>query len=188
MLRRLLGRRVAAASLPLPNTYWVRTGRMLAGEYPGGADEGESRQRFARLRDAGIDHFVDLTQIGELTQYRHLLPAGSGYHRHPILDMEVPLTIAHMQAIQRELREALEAGHNPYVHCRAGIGRTGTVIGCFLVEQGLDGEAALRELNILWRQSACSKRWPKVPQTREQTLFIQRWPNHRHCAKKPVSL
>ena len=32
---------------------------------------------------------------------------------------------------------------NVYIHCRAGIGRTGLVAGCFLVEQGRDGDRAL---------------------------------------------
>ena len=48
-----------------------------------------------------------------------------------------------MRRIQDEIASALAAGRNVYIHCRAGIGRTGLVAGCFLVEQGRDGERAL---------------------------------------------
>ena len=66
-----------------------------------------------------------------------------------------------MRAIQTHLQAMLARGRRrSYVHCRAGIGRTGTVIGCYLAEQGLEGAEALRQLNQLWRQSARSASWP----------------------------
>jgi hypothetical protein len=65
-----------AASLPLPNTYWVISGRVLAGEYPGVANDTESRSRLARLHEAGIDSFLDLTEDGELPPYRPALAEG----------------------------------------------------------------------------------------------------------------
>jgi hypothetical protein len=81
-----------------------------------------------------------------------------------------------MRAIQEELALALAGGEKVYVHCRAGIGRTGTVAGCFLVEQGLDGEGALRELNALWTlQCARAASWPEVPQTLEQANYVRLW-------------
>jgi hypothetical protein len=165
--------------LPLPNTYWVIPGRFLAGEYPGGETEVETRIRLALLHDAGINCFLDLTESDELPPYQHLLPATTKYLRHEIPDTEVPGAITQMQVIQTRVRAALMFHRSIYVHCRAGIGRTGTVVGCFLVEQGLDGKPALKQLNELWRQSARSKSWPKVPQTSGQAMYIQRWPEHR---------
>ena len=165
--------------LPLPNTYWVVPGRLLAGEYPGGADEEDSRRRVACLRAAGINYFLDLTEADELTSYRQLLPPDTKYLRHAIPDMDIPDAVTQMQVIQTRLRAALIFGRSIYVHCRAGIGRTGTVVGCFLVEQGLGGRPAVKRLNVLWRQSARASSWPKVPQTVQQTLYIERWPKHR---------
>ena len=164
---------------PLPNTYWVIPGRFLAGEYPGGGDEVSTRRRLQRLHDAGINYFLDLTEVDELTPYRQFLPPETTYLRHSIPDEEVPMAFTHMQTIQTRVRAALTFHRSIYVHCRAGIGRTGTVVGCFLVEQGLEGKPALKQLNVLWQQSERSKSWPTVPQTSAQATYIRRWPVHR---------
>jgi len=62
------------------------------------------------------------------------------------------------------------------VHCRAGIGRTGLIVGCYLAEEVGDGKAAIKLLNQLWQQSERVKTWPKVPQTAEQADYIRQWP------------
>jgi len=161
---------------PLPNTYWVIPDRILAGEYPGHADDGEARTRLARLHDAGIDSFFDLTEEGELPPYRHLLPQRTEYLRSAIADTWVPNNIEQTQNLLSAMRSALARERSIYVHCRAGIGRTGLVIGCFLADEQSNGKAALKILNRLWRQSERAKIWPKVPQTPEQADYIRRWP------------
>jgi hypothetical protein len=166
---------------PLANSYWVLPGSLLAGEYPSVDVPAQTRRRLRRLLAAGIDAFVDLTEAGELAEYQSLLPSHVRYLRSPIIDTHVPTDIGQMRAIQSHLQAALAGGRRVYVHCRAGIGRTGTVIGCYLTEQGLDGAAALRQLNLLWRQSARSTHWPAVPQTPEQAEFILQWPRHRQA-------
>ena len=169
---------------PLPNTYWVVPGRLLAGEYPGGGSEKDTRARLGLLQAAGISYFLDLTRPGELTPYDHLLQPTVKYLRAPIHDQKVPDHVTQMQHIQSRLRAAMTFGRSVYVHCRAGIGRTGTVVGCFLVEHGLEGEPALDRLNELWRQCARSKSWPMVPQTDEQAIYIQDWPAHRKSQRR----
>lgn len=160
---------------PLPNSYWVLPDNLLAGEYPAVDGPADTRARLDRLLGAGINAFLDLTEVGELPDYRSLLPGYVHYQRSPIIDTRVPLDLAEMRAIQLHLRALLGGGRKIYVHCRAGIGRTGTVIGCYLAEQGLDGAEALKQLNQLWRQSARSSIWPKIPQNSEQADFIRYW-------------
>jgi hypothetical protein len=166
---------------PLPNTYWVLPGRLLAGEHPLGAAEAQTAARLARLSAAGIDSFVDLTEEGELPEYRQWLPAGAEYLRSGIADTGVPMNLSQTRGLLGAIRAALARDRRVYVHCRAGIGRTGLVIGCFLAEQEPepDGKAALKHLNRLWRQSARSDSWPQVPQTAEQADYIRRWPKLR---------
>ena len=161
---------------PLPNTYWVIPGRLLAGAYPGGADDTEARQRLARLHEAGVDSFVDLTEDGELPPYRHLLPKHADYLRSAIVDTRVPNNVAQTLELLAAIRAALARERRVYVHCRAGIGRTGLVIGCFLADQESNGKTALKILNRLWRQSERAAIWPKVPQTAEQADYVRLWP------------
>jgi rhodanese/phosphatase family protein len=172
---------------PLPNTYWVLPGRLLAGEHPYGKDDADTLRRLDQLRDAGINYFVDLTEENEMPSYRGLLPEQSHYLRCSIRDTEVPAAIEHMQELQSRIRTALKLDRRMYVHCRAGIGRTGLVIGCYLAEEGLEGQAALDELNRLWRQSECAKSWPVVPQTEEQADYIRSWPKHRRSPKRVLA-
>src|SRR2546430_11551651 len=80
-----------------------------------------------------------------------------------------------MGEILDALHDALRAGRHVYVHCRAGIGRTGMVVGCLLVERGMPGETALHELNRLWQQSERAKAWVSVPETQEQTDYVRQW-------------
>jgi ADP-ribosyl-[dinitrogen reductase] hydrolase len=164
---------------PLQNSYWVVPGSLLAGEHPSDGDDKQVRARLQRLVDAGIDSILDLTQPGERPDYQPLLPPGLQAQRMAIRDESVPLDAAEMRAIQAHIADSLAAGRRVYVHCRAGIGRTGTVIGCYLAQTGLTGPDSLARLNQLWRQSARAARWPKVPQTREQADFIRHWPRYR---------
>ena len=163
---------------PLPNSYWVVPGQLLAGEHPAGRSrrrDEDKRERLELLLAAGLSFFVDLTEEGECQPYSGLLPATADYLRHPIRDCQVPRA-AQMRQIQGDIRAALAAGRGVYLHCRAGIGRTGTAAGCFLVEQGLPGDEALRVLNELWTaQSARAESWPAIPQTITQADYIRHW-------------
>ncbi|HWW21913.1 MAG TPA: ADP-ribosylglycohydrolase family protein [Steroidobacteraceae bacterium] len=173
---------------PLENSYWVVPGSLLAGEHPSEGDDTETLARVQRLIDAGIDSFLDLTHSGERPEYLRLLPQRVRVQRSPIRDTTVPLNVAEMRAIQSYIADSLAGGRCLYVHCRAGIGRTGTVVGCYLAETGLDGPSALAELNRLWQQSGRAASWPEVPQTLEQADFIRHWPRFRRSQAESAAL
>jgi ADP-ribosylglycohydrolase len=170
---------------PLPNSYWVVPGRLLAGEYPGRADDDATPSRLKALFKAGIDAFVDLTVPDELPTYRPLLPAGVRHHAFPLPDHSVPRRPEDMAAIQRTLASELAAGRNVYVHCRAGIGRTGITIGCYLRDSGRTPREALDELNRLWQQNARARHWPSTPETQEQEDFLLAWPGSATISLPP---
>ncbi len=170
---------------PLPNSYWVIPRKLLGGEYPGGESVEETQRRLQALLAAGVTCFVNLTKAGELPAYSTLLPAGTWYFHLPILDHGLPVDLNYMRQIQSAIGGALAADHCVYVHCRMGIGRTGTVLGCQLVEQGLTGEAALDALNRAWQQCARARRWPSVPETREQSQFVANWEPGREPLQDP---
>ncbi len=172
---------------PLANSYWVQDGRVLAGEYPTGHEAqltAEGRTRLQSLVSAGLDCFIDLTEAGEGPAYDTLLPRSVMYLRHAIRDQDVPRRQAQMRRIQDDIAAALAGGRSLYLHCRAGIGRTGLTVGCFLVEQGRDGDEALREINVLWtQQCARAASWPSIPQTPQQADYIRSWRARRRTGR-----
>ncbi len=163
------------APSPLPNTYWALPGLLLAGEHPSGLTPEATRQRLGTLLACGIECFLDLTHPTEIEPYDQALPFQVEYLRKPIRDHGLPEKREHMMEILDCLHDALGSGRPAYVHCRAGIGRTGMVVGCLLVERGLTGEQALDELARLWQQSERSKFWPTVPETDAQANYVRRW-------------
>jgi ADP-ribosylglycohydrolase len=162
----------ASGPKPIGESYWVIPGRLLAGKYPGGKNRKELDRRLEPLLDAGIDAFLDLTEPSELPAYDVYLPEGVVHVRKSIPDHGVPPDAAFMADILATLDELLAQGRRVYVHCRAGIGRTGTTVACHLISQGLTPRAALDRLNELWQQSDRSDTWPEVPETDAQRDFV----------------
>jgi ADP-ribosylglycohydrolase len=164
---------------PIPNSYWVIPGRLLAGEYPGGSSRADAMQRLQKLLAAGVTSFLDLTEEEELPAYHTLLlkltEQTIRHKRWSISDHGIPESPKRMSEILDYLDAELRAGRCVYVHCRAGIGRTGTTIACHLIRTGLANDAALDRLQSLWRFCARSQNWPHVPETDEQLEFVRVW-------------
>jgi predicted protein tyrosine phosphatase len=137
---------------PIPEFYVVQPGKLLAGNYPNASGEKETRAKLRHLLEGGVTFFMDLTQEGELEPYTPLLKEEARtlgiaveHRRMPIPDFDVP-TVAEMEEILDTIDTATAAGYIVYVHCHFGLGRTGTVAGCYLVRQGIDGKQALEKL------------------------------------------
>ena len=174
-----------APARPISNSYWVRPGQLLAGEYPGDWQAAAARARLRQLLEAGVSFFLDLTQPGEhdvppyaswLQQEAANLGRSAEHRRTPIPDRATP-TPQEMARILDTIDTALEAGQTVYVHCYAGIGRTGVVVGCYLVRHGMDGEQALAEIARL-RQGTPDD-WVSSQETSAQRRMVREWATGR---------
>ncbi|MFH0878776.1 MAG: hypothetical protein V2A34_03600 [Lentisphaerota bacterium] len=167
---------------PLPESYWVEPGHLLAGEHPGGSTDFETRKRLTALLTAGFDTFLDLTPPDEYPPYQlilaeeaRLLGIEATHLRFPIADFGLP-TRPQMTEILDTIDAALAAGHKVYLHCRGGIGRTGTTVGCHLIRRGKSGAEALRQLAEWWHAVPKSACYPHSPETAAQVEFVRAWP------------
>ena len=167
---------------PNPYFYWVRSGQLLAGEYPADWNTTASRSKLRQLLEAGVTIFLDLTEPGEhglqpytawLQQEAASLGRTAEHQRLPIQDHGTP-TPEEMARILDMIDTALAARQTVYIHCYAGIGRTGTVVGCHLVQHGMGGEQALAEIARL-RQGAPYD-WVTSPETAAQRQMVRDWP------------
>tara|TARA_A100001037_G_scaffold298246_1_gene321624 strand:+ start:1244 stop:1756 length:513 start_codon:yes stop_codon:yes gene_type:complete len=166
---------------PIADSYWVIPNKLLAGEYAGQPTEVGAIGRLKRFLDFGITAFIDLTETTErLHPYDHLLSelqnyAGKViyYTRMPIRDQDVP-SIEIMKETMSLIDRLIIDGNTVYVHCWGGIGRTGTVIGCFMKEQwGITGEESLELIEIL-RKNTPDAHWPS-PATEAQRNMVLQW-------------
>ena len=166
----------------IPNSYWVVPGRFAAGEYPGAKNRKEAADKLKTLLDAGIDHFFDLTEQGELVPYSEILEdaarsigVSAGWERHPIVDVNVPRSPEQMASILDAVDSAISEGKAVYVHCWGGTGRTGTVVGCWLVRRGSTGDEALRQIAEWWKGVEKVWRVPASPETPMQREYVRNW-------------
>jgi protein-tyrosine phosphatase len=174
-------------ALPRPhdNCYWLLPGLVLAGEYPASRDPAHperTQTRIAALLAAGIREFVDLTSEAEaLPSYRDAVAQAEArlaidvvHQRWPIADYSVPDSTLMRQILSR-LHRAIAAHRPVYLHCQGGIGRTGTVAGCLLVEAGFSGAEALALIDAKWQVMAKRDRAPQSPETAQQREFVLSW-------------
>ncbi len=176
--------------------YWLVPGELAAGVYPGSTDPGQVREKLRRLVGQGVRTFVDLTEPGEVTQLGPLVPyegvlqevaeeTGVAVERlsFPIRDTEAPSPET-MVRILDAMDERVAAGSPLYVHCLGGRGRTGVVLGCFLVRHapgllGTDDPVSAPRLALTRIvQEREAQRMPDAensPQTECQLKMVRSW-------------
>ena len=141
-------------------------GRLIAGLHPCALSPEDAPDALRELGAAGVTLFLDLTHHGELEPYDHLVSAPAQHARRPIRDLSVPTSDA-LVSILDLIDEELARGGIVYVHCWAGCGRTGVVVGSWLVRHGVEPHEALDRI--------AEARGRGCPQTLEQRLLVLSW-------------
>lgn len=138
--------------------HWVVPGRLAGCAEPGISSPMD--YDLDLLRRVGVTHLVTLTE-------RDLDPPALARHglaniHLPIFDRETP-SIPQTYMLLRRMQLLLDGGHVVAVHCKAGVGRTGTVLAAWLIrEGGLSAQSALerlRQINHAYVQTALQEQF-----------------------------
>jgi len=172
--------------IPYPNSYWA-TPTLLAAEYPGAYHNHIALNRLTAIMRVGIRDFIDLTHPDELLPYEPLLAtaaenagldgeqkASIRYQRFAIQDGGIP-TRDTFDRVMAAVKMAQDAGRMIVVHCWGGTGRTGVIVGSWLITSGVvkDGDEVLAYLAEKWKGVEKNWRSPTTPETQIQFEFLR---------------
>jgi atypical dual specificity phosphatase len=149
--------RVLSGDVRVDSGHWVFPDRLLACSYPWGSDG------LARLAERGITVIVNLHERGH--DPARLKRAGLTEIHLPVTDFSPPSPEQLARGVQ-VIRRALAADQRVAVHCQAGLGRTGTLLACYLVSMGLSADAAVARIRAIR---------PGSVETAEQLAAVERF-------------
>ncbi len=111
-----------------------------------------------------LDEQDELSLSEEGTKARSL---GMHFVSLPIRDRQVPDSESEVEAVVRDLDAELSGRRNVVVHCHHGIGRSGLLAACLLMNRGHSPDAAMRLVS--------EARGTSIPETAEQKQWIERY-------------
>lgn len=137
--------------------------------YPGRVYRRDLAEDFGMLLAAGVRRLVLLVDDAELRRWsdpdivQRGAAAGVTVLRHPIPDGRPPASLAEVEEILDEIEDGRRTG-NVAVACMGGVGRSGTVAACALVQAGMSPDDAIATVRAV--------RHPKAVETAEQERFV----------------
>jgi len=130
----------------MPNNHlkfikWVIEGRIAGSSYP-------ITHELLLLPKFNIKMVINLTRRGIPNRIKERLKKnGVEFKRFPIRDFGIPSKDVIKHYLQ-SVCETIQKGEAVLTHCIAGCGRTGTMIGLFLVSHGYSPEKAINLIHM----------------------------------------
>ena len=124
------------------------------------------------MADDGVNHLVTLLTTTEMERVgvgdlkERAQEVGISYTHLSIQDYSVP-TLDEVIELMGSIRETQQRGETTVLHCMGGLGRSGLVAACLLVDAGLDAEVAI--------QAVRDARDPGAVETQEQEEFVAKY-------------
>ena len=172
---------------PFPQSFWVSDGLLCAGSYPGDVDRATRDAKLRGLLDCGIRRVLSLMETTEKSlggrSFEPYVPrlqelAAKRNAAVECVSLPVPDSLAPTPEVLRRILHRIEswlqAGLATYVHCWGGHGRTGTVIACYLIQQGNPPQWAIEQL-LHWREALPKNHHPFEG---DQEAFVLNWGAH----------
>jgi len=171
-------------AIPFERSYWVSPGRLLAGHYPGAINRDKATENLKALMRAGIRTCLDLTEENEINiagqpliayelEWKQLTGDSDSYRRRPVRDRDVPSPYE-MKAILDLIDSEISRSRPVYLHCLGGVGRTGTVVGCWLARHNIAaGSQVLDYIRDLRKHEPYGSM--NSPQTAGQREMVRNW-------------
>ncbi|MEZ0576946.1 dual specificity protein phosphatase family protein [Halodesulfovibrio aestuarii] len=143
----------SASGHPTFPVHWVSS-RLALGPAP------STKRHFAAIKEQKISCILNLcAEMKDLPGLEE--DAGFEVYFLPIEDEEAP-ELEQLDKALDWLDEQLFLGKHAYIHCRHGIGRTGTVFNAYLLRRGLGHKRAAKMLNKLRAEPANFKQWRTI--------------------------
>ncbi len=98
------------------------------------------------LRRQGVELLISLTE--DRLRRDWVNDSGILVFHEPVPDMEPP-TQEQLERLVSAIERARKQNMGVAVHCGAGLGRTGVVLACYLVSQGLSAQNAIARVRRL---------------------------------------
>jgi atypical dual specificity phosphatase len=140
---------------------WLRVGQLAGMPAPGLAHD--LAYDLHLIANAGISHLITLTH--DAISEKDLSPHGLTGILFPIVDMDVP-TEENTEKLCARVDELIKKGGAVGFHCKAGLGRTGTMLACQLIWEGKPATQAL---------ALCRSIEPGWIQSEKQLLFLEKF-------------
>ncbi len=133
---------------------------LIEGEIAGMARPASSVNTFEILKDHDIGAIVSLS---EFSLSKGLIEEFGFEVKHiPLKDFSTP-SIKQIEDFLTFAKKVRADGKKIVVHCDAGVGRTGTMLACYLVSKGYNAAKAIKEVR---------KKRPGSVETKEQEDII----------------
>lgn len=132
----------ASARCPMEGFRWQVPGKLAGMAHPSWMDQSEEAV-IAFLKREGVGAIVSLTERPLPPGF--LTAGGFEYLHLPVPDMEPP-TQRQIAEFVGYVNRQVQQGKPVAAHCLAGRGRTGTMLACYLVSDGLSARQALAEV------------------------------------------
>ena len=173
--------------VPFNRSYWVVAGKFLAGCCPGSEDSIEEEGKLKKLIQAGIRHVISLMEpqeydrqddpfppyVDNMDSFAQKLKISITFDQISIKDFSVP-TERQMIRILNQIDICIKYDKPVYAHCWGGKGRTGTVVGCYLIRHGIATGNDVIEMIKELRKNTEDFSYPS-PETSEQIKMVINW-------------